>query len=221
MDGEIDYSKYAYAELLEAKRSINARQFPKNFANLEAAIVKFQPDADEAHFGGSAEPDRPIWAVLDGPEQYQSLPIKEAALYIIVFGLAGFSVAFVFEFFFALLGWQIGSIVRVIYYSIAVVPIAILFTNKHKRLPTTNEFTGLVAATYISYALVGTLLVWISEDFVVPVPETFGGLIILAIPVAVIVLIDFLFFFLAFRFPMRWTMQFCLRRLSNSQTNTR
>ena len=50
MDGEIDYSKYVLAELLEAKRSINARQFPKNFANLEAAIAKLQPNPDEADF---------------------------------------------------------------------------------------------------------------------------------------------------------------------------
>ncbi len=221
MDGEIDYSKYSLAELLEARRNINARRFPRNFANLEAAIARLQPNPNEANFDVSTEPDRSVWTVLDGPAQYESLPIKETALYIVVFGLAGLTVAFAFEFVLALLDWSVGSIARVVYYSLAVVPVGILFAKKHQRLPTANEFTGLVVATYISYALLGVLLVWVSTGFVVPMPESLGGWFVVVISAGMLFLIDFAFFFLAFRFPMRWTMQFYLRKFANAQRNSR
>ena len=221
MDGEIDYSKDELSELLEARSGINARQYPENFANLEAAIAALQPDLDETFRDEPVDLQRSTWAVLDRPAAYRPLSIKETVLYVVVFGLGGFAIAFVFELVFALPGWQTGSIVRVIYYSLAVVPVGILFTNKHRRLPTANEFTGLVMSTYVSYAIIGVTLVWIASGFVVPIPETLGGLFSFSIPILFFIFIDFVLFFLAFRFPMRWTMQLCLRRFSSSPENSR
>ena len=37
-DGEIDYSDYSLRELREVEANINAKNFPKNFANLRIAI---------------------------------------------------------------------------------------------------------------------------------------------------------------------------------------
>ena len=47
-DGEIDYSRYSYRELLEALDNINSRKYPKNYANLQAALEKVGPAQREA-----------------------------------------------------------------------------------------------------------------------------------------------------------------------------
>ncbi len=47
-DGEIDYSRYSYRELLEALDSISSRKYPKNYANLQAALEKVGPAQREA-----------------------------------------------------------------------------------------------------------------------------------------------------------------------------
>lgn len=41
-DGDIDYSKYTPRELEEARAGINARKYPKNYANLSLAFAKLK-----------------------------------------------------------------------------------------------------------------------------------------------------------------------------------
>lgn len=55
-DGKIDYSGYSYRELLEALDNINSRHYPKNYANLQAALEKIGPVQREALAQGS-KPD--------------------------------------------------------------------------------------------------------------------------------------------------------------------
>ncbi len=47
-DGNIDYSRYSYREILEALDSINSRKYPKNYANLQAALEAIGPTQREA-----------------------------------------------------------------------------------------------------------------------------------------------------------------------------
>lgn len=47
-DGKLDYSQYSYRELLEALNNINSRKYPKNYANLQAALEKIGPVQREA-----------------------------------------------------------------------------------------------------------------------------------------------------------------------------
>ena len=212
LDGEIDYSKYGTSELVEARATIDSTKYPKNFANLEAAIARLQRDIGESDVGNAAEEEPSIWATLDGPDRYRSLPPRETAQYVVIFILFNLSVAFAFEYLFVLLGWSVGSIVRVVYYSLAVVPVGVLFTRRHRRMPTANEFTGLAATTYGSYVLIGLLLAVGYFNFVGEFPEISGWVIPLSIPfIGIAFLIDILLFYFAFRFPMRWTMILCLK----------
>ncbi len=48
-DGRIDYSIYSYAELVQAKNSIDAAKYPKNFNNLSSALSLF--DASRSSIG--------------------------------------------------------------------------------------------------------------------------------------------------------------------------
>ncbi len=47
-DGDLDYSRYSYRELLEALNNINSRKYPENYANLQAALEKVGPSQREA-----------------------------------------------------------------------------------------------------------------------------------------------------------------------------
>ena len=55
-DGKIDYSRYSYRELLGALDNINSRKYPKNYANLQAALEKIGP-AQRAAIEGSPQPE--------------------------------------------------------------------------------------------------------------------------------------------------------------------
>lgn len=50
-DGKVDYSDYTYPELLQALNSIDARSYPKNYANIERAIEHISPAMREAYEG--------------------------------------------------------------------------------------------------------------------------------------------------------------------------
>ncbi len=47
-DGRIDYSGYSYRELLEALNNINSKKYPRNYANLQAALEKIGPAQRDA-----------------------------------------------------------------------------------------------------------------------------------------------------------------------------
>lgn len=57
-DGRIDYSTYSRAELLSALRAVDKAAFPRNHANLLAALGPLDPGED------GLEPPRPTWLRL-------------------------------------------------------------------------------------------------------------------------------------------------------------
>ena len=91
-DGEIDYSGYSYRELLEALDNISARRYPKNYANLQAALEKIGPAQREALARASEPASRPN--VENLAEEPQPDPdfhrVKHLATAIVVAGVSAY-----------------------------------------------------------------------------------------------------------------------------------
>ncbi len=68
-DGEIDYSQYSYRELLDTLNNINARKYPRNYANLQAALEKVGPEQRGALERGSTSVPVPGDSLVDGGPQ--------------------------------------------------------------------------------------------------------------------------------------------------------
>jgi hypothetical protein len=96
-DGQIDYSRYSYRELLEALDNINSRKYPGNYANLQTALENVGPEQRAALERGSAPVPNPDVDLLgdDSPDdEFQSDPdvrrVKHLLTALAVAGLSGY-----------------------------------------------------------------------------------------------------------------------------------
>jgi hypothetical protein len=60
-DGSIDYSNFSYSELAEARRSINANQYPKNYRNLVEAISRIEVSNETPAHSGTGRDTSTNW----------------------------------------------------------------------------------------------------------------------------------------------------------------
>jgi hypothetical protein len=111
-----------------------------------------------------------------------------------------------FEFMFIVLGWSVGTIVRVIYFAISAAVVGAVFGAKEKRLMTANEFSGFGAATVGTHLL---LMLVLTLLFAAGTEAEFGfacGPVCGLFSLAFIVLMELGLLFLCLRFVMRWAM---------------
>lgn len=204
MDGDIGYGSYDLRELLEIKKYINKAEFPKNYANLVAAIEAHPNATSLSEHEGYAEPD--VWASSEGEQRFAPLGAKDTAIHLAIFFAVFFPVAFLFEFMFALVGWSVGTIVRVIYFAVSAAVVGAAFGASKKRLMTASEFSGFAAATVGTYIGLTAILTFLFAA------GTEGELGFACGPTcglfafALVALIEIGLLYLCLRFVMRWAM---------------
>ena len=87
-DGEIDYSDFTLEELIEARGSIDEKRYPKNLANLEAALEKLGGMPAEPAFEEIAERHEAVKSTAKNAYYiFVSVLAMFAALYL---GVTGF-----------------------------------------------------------------------------------------------------------------------------------
>lgn len=204
LDGDIDYTKYELRELLEIRKHIKKAEFPKNHANLVAAIEAHPNATVTVEQDDSAESS--IWASLDGEHRFASPGAKDTTVYLAIFFVVFFPVAFLFEFMFALMGWSVGTIFRVIYFAISAAVVGAVFGATKKRLMTVTEFSGFASATIGTHIALTAILTFLlaagTEGSLGFACGSACGLFALA----VVALLEIGLLFLCLRFIMRWAM---------------
>ena len=214
-DGEIDYRAFSLDELNEVRRTINRSLYPKNYENLLIAIAE-QEQAEATSREEIAQATPQFGCRRETLDERPSLSVIELVEYAAIFFVAYVASVILVAVFLADAFFQEGRLYRIVFYAAGALAVGVRFIAKHRRLFYKSEFVDVVGASFGLLALldfVGVLLAWLFTDTFDEVRFHWLATILLIALGLVLYLIDYVLIYLTYRFPARWLMLLCLRRI--------